>query len=603
MISDAAALVMFAIRSSIKLGLELRQAFVDNTKRRDLVLPLPNFFSAPDIVSAANYFAGPPGSAYLATSQKLADLLTKRRSPGLSLTPDEEAEVLTYYDEFFNLDLAKAGRLGAAGDGTTLTADQFNALITVRQWQRGSDPNPSTLQRVAGTFIEIGIDYFTSVPGALNQDSRQGKAIAGFLDAMSEINFSDEQLGQIPGRLFTAALDTISENSDLLSADPKVQELVKVTTKSLSANVASRLQQLGGSDLTKAQQIGDWAELVFRSVLSSAGGLVLSDPKRFLGIQQAGQAALVTSVGDSVLGLVLGDSGVQLDRLFSRQGLETVTKSALTVLGQHPEILVQSNNLGLQKLLGAIATQLSQYDTLLTPDMLPEITRMILEKTGENLPLLWPDLANNPQQHLLLTAASVTLGILTRKPDANQKWTLQFSSADLLTVVNAVLDELAANPTWLLNDAGQVNDNLKIALDAALGVIRNRADERLSTATAIDVLSAVVVKVGMRREFLDLMPAGTAAAGQTLISAALDAIFGTIFDPTLDAKAAWQVVRSQIILDLVNLSLAELAKVPLAPAKLDAFAAFIKQQAALLAAGTAWDPLSFTTKLQQALTA
>ena len=37
MISDSAALVLFAIRSSIKLGVELRQAFVDSTKRQALV--------------------------------------------------------------------------------------------------------------------------------------------------------------------------------------------------------------------------------------------------------------------------------------------------------------------------------------------------------------------------------------------------------------------------------------------------------------------------------------------------------------------------------------------------------------------------------------
>ena len=38
MISDSAALVMFAIRSSIKLGRQLRQTYVDSTKRRELVL-------------------------------------------------------------------------------------------------------------------------------------------------------------------------------------------------------------------------------------------------------------------------------------------------------------------------------------------------------------------------------------------------------------------------------------------------------------------------------------------------------------------------------------------------------------------------------------
>lgn len=603
MISDSAALVMFAIRSAIKLGQELRQAFVDSTKRRDLVLPLPNFFSAPDLVSAANYFAAPPGSGYLARAPRLAELLQKRQTPGQTLTEEESAEVMTFYDEFFNLELTKAGRLGAANDGTMLNAEQFNALITVRQWQRGADPNPTTLQRVAGTFIEIGVDYFISVPGALNENSRQGRALAGFLEAMNQIQFSEVQLGKLPEKLLTAALDTISEHSDLLSADPKVQELVQVTTKSISTNVAARLQQLGGGDLVKAERIGDWAELVFRSVLSSAGGLVLSDPKRFLGIKEAGEGALVTSVGETVLGLVLGDSGVQLDRVFSRQGLETITKSALTVLGQHPEILVQSKNVGLQKLLAAIATQLGQYDTLLTPDMLPEITRMVLEKTGQNLSLLWPDLAKKPEQHLLLTAASTTLAILTRPPAAKQVWKLQFNTADILVVVDVVLDEIAANPTWLLDDAGQLNDNLKLALDATLTVIRNHADDRLSPRTAVQVLSAVIAKVGLRKEFLDLLPAGNAAAGQALIQATLDAIFATVFDSALDARAAWQLVRSEVIVDLVNLSLAELAKAALSSAKLAAYLAFLTQTVDALKAGGVWDPLAFAGKLEQALAA
>ena len=602
MISDSAALVMFAIRSSIKLGLQLRQTYVDSTKRRELVLPLPNFFSSTDIVSATNYFAG-LGQTYVAQSPRLADLLQKRQTAGQNLTPDEEAEVLTCHIEFFNLDLAQAGKLGSATDGTTLTGGEFNALITIRQWQRGTDPNPSTLQRLAGTFIEIGIDYFAAVPGAFNKDSRQGKAIAGFLDAMSEIHFSEAQLGEIPGRLFVAALDTISDHSELLSADPKVQELVKVTTKSSSADVARRLDQLGDADLVKAQRIEDWAELVFRSVLSSAGGLVLSDPNRFLGIDQAGQVALVSRVGTSVLGLVLDSEDVHLDRLFSRQGLETVTKTALAVVGEHPEILIQSKNTGLQKLLSAIATELSQYDTLLTPDVLPELTRLILAKTGENLVLLWPDLANNPQRHLLLTAASTTLELLTRKPASGQKWTLRFSSADLLTVADVVFDELAANPTWLLDQAGQVNDNLKIALDAALDVLRNRADERLSPATAVAVLRAVVEKVGSRKEFLDLMPADTAAAGKPLIAAALDTIFSTVFDDHIDARAAWQVVRTKTMLAIVNISLAQLAKVQLSPEKVTTFAAFVKQQMDALTAGESWDISTFEAQLQAVLAA
>ena len=597
MISDAATLVLFAIRSSIKLGQQIRQAYVDSTRRRELVLPLPNFFSEINIVSAANYFAV-KGQAYLANNPTVAALLLKRQTPGQVLTSEEEQEVCTLHIECENLDRAKSGKLGAASDGSQISAAGFNALITIRQWQRGTDPNASALQRIAGSLVEIGVDYFANVPGALNKDSREGKAVAGFLDAMSEIKFSEANLGELPGRLFVAALETVSENSDLLSADAKVQELVKVTTKSLSKDVAKRLDQLADGDLVKAERVGDWAELVFRSVLSSAGGLVLSNPQRYLGIEKDGQAALVTQVGQSVLGLVLDDESLHLDRLFSRQGLETVTKAALEVLGDHPGILLKSNNTGLQKLLSAIATELSQHDALFSADLLPELTRLILEKTGENLELLWPDLANNPQKHLLLTAASVTLGILSRKPADNQKWTLQFSAADVLTVTQTVFDELAANPTWLLDKAGQVNDNLRLALDAALGVLRNRADKRLSTATAAEVLQAVVTKVGSRKEFLDKLPQSL----QPLVAPALDAIFKTIFDDQLDPRAAWQVVRNETIVALVNLSLDQLAKTNLTPGKLTVFSTFIRDQVAALATGGALDLQTLESKLQTLLT-
>src|SRR5882762_5849880 len=237
MISDAATIVLFAIRSSIKLSQQIRQAYVDSTKSRDLVLPLPNFFSEINIVSATNYFAV-KGQAHLADKPKLAALLEKRKTPGQTLTAEQEAEVCAYHIEFENLDRAKRGEFAVGAGGSTLNADDLNALITIRQWKRGDNPNPSPLQRIAGTLVEIGVDYFTSVPGALNKDSRQGKAIGGFLDALHEIKFSEEQLGDLPGRLFVAALETVSANPDLLAGDAKMQELVKVTTKSPGADAA-----------------------------------------------------------------------------------------------------------------------------------------------------------------------------------------------------------------------------------------------------------------------------------------------------------------------------------------------------------------------------
>src|SRR5881394_1103593 len=232
MVSDSAAVVLFAIRSALKLGRQLQVAYVDNTKRRELVLPLPNFFSSPDIVSAANYFAG-PGGRHIAASARLAAILHKQKQPGELLNEAEQAELCAFHTEFFNLDLAQSGRLGQASDGSSLSADELNALVTIRQWQRGTDPNPPVLHRLAGTFVEIGMDYFLNVPGALNKHSSLGKAVAGLLDAFSAINFTEEQLSDLPVRLFAASVETVAAHPEWLTGDIQIQQLVRVATRAV----------------------------------------------------------------------------------------------------------------------------------------------------------------------------------------------------------------------------------------------------------------------------------------------------------------------------------------------------------------------------------
>ncbi len=595
MVTDSVAVVLFAIRSAVKLGHQLRRAFVDATKRRELILPLPNFFSEPDAISAANYFAV-QGQRHLHKAPRLGQLLQKRKTPGQPLTADEDAELIAFHFEFFNLDLAEKGGLAPSEAGTSLTAAELNALITIRQWQRGTDPNPPVIQRVAGSLIEIGIDYAVNVPGAFHQDSNHGKAIGGFLSGLQEINFSETQLRDLPTRLFVATLDTLSEESGLLSGDPKVQELIKVTTRSLSTDVARRLAQ-HTDNLTAQERVADWAELVFRSVLSSAGRLVVSDPKRFLGVDQPGEIAAVTRVGDAVLGLVLDQPDIRLDRIFGREGLNTVVKAALAAIGEHPEIL-RVNQAGLQKLLSEVATQLAQHDTVVTPDILPDLARLVLDKSGENLALLWPDLATDPAKNLALTAARTALDVLTREPPAGAAWTPRFSRDDLLAVCEASLGELVASPGWLITEAGEVNDNLKVALEAVLGVLRARGDRRLSPAVGVDVLRAAIEAVARRKEFLDRM-----AGGEPLVAVALDAMLSTIFDSQARAEVQWRLVQSEAIRSVVHVGLDQLARAQLRPELIARLKAVLDAQVRLIGEGKPWDVRTFEADLSTALQA
>jgi hypothetical protein len=56
MVTDSAALLLFAIRSTAKLSQQIRLACVDDTRRRDLILPLPKFFSGTNVIDAVGYF-------------------------------------------------------------------------------------------------------------------------------------------------------------------------------------------------------------------------------------------------------------------------------------------------------------------------------------------------------------------------------------------------------------------------------------------------------------------------------------------------------------------------------------------------------------------
>jgi hypothetical protein len=249
-------------------------------------------------------------------------------------------------------------------------------------------------------------------------------------------------------------------------------------------------------------------------------------------------------------------------------------------------------------LLSEVATQLAQHDTVVTPDILPDLARLVLDKTGENLALLWPDLANDPAKNLALTAARTALDILTREPPAGAAWTPRFSRDDLLVVCEASLGELVANPGWLITEAGDVNDNLRAALEAVVGVLRARGDRRLSPAVAVDVLRAAIAAVARRKEFLDPMP-----GGEALVSAALDAMLTTIFGSQARAEVQWRLVQSEAIRSVVQVSLDQLARAQLRPELISRLKTVLDAEVKLIGDGKPWDVHTFEVDLSTALQA
>jgi hypothetical protein len=507
-------LILFAIQSALRLGVQARAAYVDATRSRALVLPLPNYQAKSDVYDAVEYFKG-AGERHISESKLLKDLRDHFGETNNitqivnTLTEEQKTELVVLHSDFATLDFIEKGF------EFEKTSDQFTPedlinILRIRQWRKGNDPHPTLLRRFAGTFIEIGVDYFSHYPGALNRNSRHGKALYVLFNSLDQITFSEEfaeeRIGDLPGRLLIATLETVSENSEFLSGDPKYQKLIAVTSNALVKDVANRINTIrestgGAGNEDREERVKAWAELVFRSVLASGGRFVASNPNEFLGVEEPAELELASHVGQAVLGFVLDQPEGHLDRVFGREGLEVVIRASLSALGKHPELLLHTENVGLKSLLCQLASELGKHKALLETGILPEVARLILDKTGENLYLLWPHWAKHPENHLLLTAARVVLESLTSVPPA-AKWRPQFTREEMLHVFEATFDEFVNNPGWLIDRSGKVNDNLKVALEAVLGVFRRQQDRRLSTHDASLILSAALKAVARRQEFL-----------------------------------------------------------------------------------------------------
>lgn len=603
----SSALVIFAIQSALKLGAEAREAYVDATRRRALVLPLPNYQAKSDLFDAVEYFMG-PGRRHIPQSQVLEGLRSRlEESDSIDqlvkgLSEEQKAELVVLHSDFATLDLLEKGFEWGETIPGFLPEDMANVL-KIRQWRKGNDPHPTVLRRFAGTLIQIGVDYFSHFPGALNRHSEHGKLLYVLLAALDRVAISEalseENLGDFPARLLVAMLETVSEKGDFLSGDPKYQKLVQVTSGHLLKDVAGRIDQIrtvtgGAGQEDKEERIRAWAELVFRSILSSGGRFVASNPEAFLGLQEPAESEMAGHVGQAVLSFVLDQPPGRLDRALGREGLEVIIRASLSALAKHPELLRDPQNVGLKRLFSAIASTLSRHEAFLEAGILPEMTRLILEKTGENLPLFWPDWGRRPENHLLLKAAETVLGILTSVPPG-ARWKPGFRTEDLLRVVEATFEEFAENPGWLVDRAGRANSNLKVALEAMIRVLRRQEDRRLSTRDASHILRAGLKAAALRQEFLHKLP-----NGMPLVAAIIDTILGSIFRKKKD-PAAWSLVRSRVITGAIRTALEVLAETGPNEQKVQALESLMKHQVEAINKGQPWSLQLFEEGLRTEL--
>lgn len=583
-----AEMVMFAIQAALQLYGAGRRAYVDGTRGRALTLPLPRM---PGIGfdSAQTWF-----------TLEVLGMAAVKRMPRLKrlldgATPADQSELIDVY-------LAIRAEVDPAWpEGTDVrgqfSVEQISTLLEVRQWVRGeTDKPPTALQQVAGTLINLAVDYFANTPGAVSKDRPAGRALLAFLNAIDDVDFANTAVTDIAGDLMIAVLDSVAETPELAGGGKREQALIASITKTMAA---SAKDHLANAPTTERWEAATWLRLSTRALVKGGADAVLGNPVLFLDVKQGAEANVVSQVGKTVADLLIGEDRVTFRRLLSGEGLSAVVRSSLDAVAKNPELLKIGNE-GLKNVLVAIAGDVAKTEGVLGPDLFPELARLVLEHSADNIDLLWGKEFTTADRHLLVTASRALLTSLAAPPPAGAKWMPRFTREQILQVAGIVFDEVVDNPDWLVKRAGAASPPLGMTVEAMLASMRGLDGNRISADAGVAMLQAGLKAVALQLPLLNELPAGSADAGKIALTAALDAVFSEIFRDGLGGTAQWRVTRNSMVQGVVEVGLAELAKTGAGPEQIAALRDAVK---ALAGGGTPPDLTAFAEDLQHRLAA
>jgi len=452
-----AELIVFAIQAATRLARTGRMIYLEESIRRELPFPLPA--SLGNLATTAESY-GQSLSAYPeGTRQRQAyDALF---APAIH-AGDTDGIIAAY------LDRVHRGLVPQS----KITAREMAGLAQLPQWEDADVPFPKPLQRVAGTLVNIAVDYFVHVPGALADDTKQGKVLKTLLRGLDDVAFDEARWDSMVIALFTAGLEAFNAHPDLFSGEDerrdgeRIDTVVRTAVSGIAGDLAKRMQHLEGPDVFDAEdRLRQFGAIVFRSVIGGASRSVVENPE-VLGVKGKDERALVVGVGSAFLDLLLGVDGggddelprglmEGLRRVASTDGLDALMKAALRVAAEHPD-LIGSERRPVTKWLRDVVTGLYELyperENLFDPELLANIAYLVLEHGIADLNGLVLKNVAPGSKALAVEAAGRVLAVLAQPPSGNQpaRWDFDLSRSDLAAVASGVLGSLAAHPEWLL---------------------------------------------------------------------------------------------------------------------------------------------------------
>lgn len=459
------ALIIFAIESAVRLGQKLNDILVDETIERPLVLPVGTLYADIDALDASDFF-----------DREENRHLVEEGGPYFGFQRDELAKA---YRSLIAID----ERLGGSG-GTLVDAKALVAgLHQFEQYKKGFGANRPA-QRILGTLVEIGIDYFSVNPDALGRGSSSRRVLECFIRRLDDIEFSEGTPREIIGDVLLAALRTLDEHVTLVDDDKRLQVLLGGITKALVEEVEEGLSE------TEKMRREDVIKRIGSSILRGGIGAFTENSDLFLPHDLTARALVQSTLQQLLVGIR------DRDDIFTNESIELVFKSALRAVGENSGLLADEKIL--QELISSTVEVLASREgkEAFSEETASAILKEALDVTAENIEtLIKPD---HPRKQLLAkTVGAIAEGLSARLAGDGSVRAL-LSKRQLVELTSIIFQEVARNPEQLLGDG--LGENRKTALAQIIGsVARALGDDpsRLVNGTSYLELLQVALKVGM----------------------------------------------------------------------------------------------------------
>ncbi len=412
-----AELIMFGIEAGVKLGTKLNDVLVDATVEKPMLLPVGELFGSVTENDAIEFFDDHPE-------------LTTAGQPYYRLS---RADKLKAYKTLKQIDDRTVGSGSVSSEAVQIVSN----LQKLQQYKQGLGSKPA-LQRVVGTLVEIGIDYFVAHPEAIGAKSGGRKILQAFVESLDEVNFTEGTRTEIVSDMLVSALDTLQANTSLIADGARLQALVGGVTNSLLVDI----QAAGSIGAMKRRE--DFVRRIGSSILKGGAQAFSQNIDLFLP-EDSDSKQLVSS---TLTQLLKGINGKE--NLFTNESLELLFHSALRAVAENARVF--SDDAVLQELISRTVTAMTGATgkKVFSPETVSAVLGEVLSVAAENIETLID--SANPQKQLLANATTAVAQSLSGALAGGGTVRDLLSRQQLVSLMAVVFKEVAKHPEQLLGD-------------------------------------------------------------------------------------------------------------------------------------------------------